>query len=73
MTPQYALISNYKELYFLEASYNPFQSLHIDHIGPLRPNDKGNTLILVMIDTFSRWVEHLPALRSIRNTRRHTL
>jgi hypothetical protein len=38
-------------------SYNPFESLHIDHIGPLPVDDKGNSHILVMIDAFSRWVE----------------
>ena len=53
-------ISNYQEHYFLEASYNPFQCLHIDHIGPLPSDDKGNTHILVMIDAFSRWVELFP-------------
>jgi hypothetical protein len=42
------------------ASYNPFESLHIDHIGPLSSDDKGNTHILVMIDAFSRWIELFP-------------
>ena len=37
---------------FTCASYNPFESLHIDHIGPLSVDDKGNH-ILVMIDAFS--------------------
>jgi hypothetical protein len=45
---------------FTCASYNPFESLHIDHIGPLPVDDKGNSHILVMIDAFSRWVELLP-------------
>ena len=45
---------------FTCASYNPFESLHIDHIGPLPVDDKGNTQILVMIDAFSRWVELFP-------------
>ena len=38
------------------ASYNPLESLHIDHIGSLPTYSKGNTHILVMIDAFSRWV-----------------
>ena len=42
------------------AFYNPFESLHIDHIGPLPSDDKGNTHILVIIDAFSRWVELFP-------------
>jgi hypothetical protein len=45
---------------FTCASYNPFESLHIDHIGPLPVDDKGNSHILVMIDAFSRWVELFP-------------
>ena len=45
---------------FTCASYNPFESLHIDHIGPLPVDDKGNSHILVMIDEFSRWVELFP-------------
>ena len=45
---------------FTCASYNPFESLHIDHIGPLPVDDKGNSHILVRIDAFSRWVELFP-------------
>ena len=45
---------------FTCASYNPFEVLHLDHIGPLRPDEKGNLFILVVIDAFSRWVELYP-------------
>ncbi len=45
---------------FTCASYNLFDSLHIDHIGSLPVDDKGDSHILVMIDTFSRWVELFP-------------
>jgi len=45
---------------FTCASYNPFESLHIDHIGPLPVDDMGNSPILVMIDAFSRWIELFP-------------
>jgi transposase InsO family protein len=45
---------------FTCASYNPFEVLHLDHIGPLRPDEKGNLFILVIIDAFSRWVELYP-------------
>jgi hypothetical protein len=45
---------------FTCASYNPFEVLHLDHIGPLRPDAKGNMFILVIIDEFSRWVELYP-------------
>ena len=47
---------------FTCASYNPFESLHIDHIGPLPVDDKGNKTTGAAE----------AALRSIRNTRRHT-
>jgi hypothetical protein len=42
------------------APYNHFEVLHLDHIGPLRPDAKGNMFILVIIDAFSRWVELYP-------------
>jgi transposase InsO family protein len=45
---------------FTCASYNPFEVLHLDNIGPLRPDAKGHTFILVIIDAFSRWVELYP-------------
>ena len=45
---------------FTCASYNPFEVIHLDHIGPLRPDAQGNMFILVLIDAFSRWVELFP-------------
>ena len=43
---------------FTCASYNPFEVLHFDNIGPLRPDEKGNVYILVdnseLIHLFSR-------------------
>jgi hypothetical protein len=42
------------------ASYNPFEVLHLDHIGPLPKDTHGNEYILVIIDAFSRWVELFP-------------
>ena len=45
---------------FTFASYNPFEVLHLDHIGPLTKDAHGNEFILVIIDTFSRWVELFP-------------
>jgi len=42
------------------ASYNPFEMLHLDHIGPLRTDVNGSMFILVIIDAFSRWVELYP-------------
>jgi len=35
---------------FTCAYYNPFESLHIDHIGPLKVDDKGHSHILVIIE-----------------------
>jgi hypothetical protein len=45
---------------FTCASYHPFEVIHLDHIGPLRPDTHGNMYILVLIDAFSRWVELFP-------------
>ncbi len=45
---------------FTCASYNPFEVLHLDHIGPLRADINGSMFILVIIDAFSRWVELYP-------------
>jgi len=42
------------------ASYNPFEVLHLDHIGLLPVDSHGNEYILVIIDAFSRWVELFP-------------
>ena len=42
---------------FTCASYNPFEVLHLDHIGPLTKDAHGNEYILVIIYAFSRWVE----------------
>ena len=48
---------------FTCASYNPFEEVHLDHIGPLTKDSHGNEYILVIIDAFSRWVELLRRLR----------
>ena len=45
---------------FTCGSYNPFEVLHLDHIGPLTKDVHGNEYILVIIDAFSRWVELFP-------------
>ena len=45
---------------FTCASYNPFEVLHMDHIGPLTKDAQGNEYILVIIDAFSRWDEFSP-------------
>jgi len=45
---------------FTCASYNPFEVIPLDHIGPLKVDDKGHQYILVLIDAFSRCVELFP-------------
>ena len=45
---------------FTCASYNPFEVLNLDHIGPLTKDAHGNEYILVIIDAFSKWVELFP-------------
>ena len=36
------LMSRLKTYPFTCASYNPFEVIHLDHIGPLRPDAQGN-------------------------------
>ena len=45
---------------FTCASYNRFEVLNLDHIGPLTKDALVNEYILVIIDAFSRWVELFP-------------
>ena len=45
---------------FTCASYNPFEVLYLDHIGPLTKDANDNEYVLVIIDAFSRWVELVP-------------
>jgi hypothetical protein len=42
---------------FTTATYEPHQMLNIDTIGPLPEDDDGYCYILVVIDTFTRWIE----------------
>jgi len=46
---------------FTAASLNPMERLNIDTIGPLPPDEYGNCHIIVIIDTFTRFVELYPA------------
>ena len=45
---------------FTTASYEPHQRLNIDTIGPVEKDKDGNVYILVIIDTFTRWIELYP-------------
>jgi hypothetical protein len=49
---------------FTTATYEPHQRLNVDTIGPLPPDADGNCYILVLIDTFSRWIE-LYAIKTV--------
>ena len=42
---------------FTTATHEPHQRLNIDTIGPLPPGADGSCYILVLIDTFTRWIE----------------
>ena len=42
---------------FIGSTYEPMECVQIDHIGPFQKDTRGNTHILVMVDTFSRWTE----------------
>ncbi len=45
---------------FTCATYNPFEVISLDHIGPLVIDENGHQYVLVLIDAFSRWVELYP-------------
>ena len=45
---------------FTCTSYNPFEVIPLDHIGPFNVDNKGNQYILVQVDAFSRFVELFP-------------
>ena len=49
---------------FTTATYDPHQRLNIDTIGPSPPDADGNCYILVLIDTFTRWIEH--AIKTVK-------
>lgn len=46
----------------------PFDTVHIDHVGPFIRSTKGNMFILVMIDAFTRYIY----LKPVRNTKTST-
>jgi len=45
---------------FTTATYEPHQRLNMDTIGPLPEDEDGYCYILVIIDTFTRWIELFP-------------
>jgi hypothetical protein len=45
---------------YKDTPYNPFEVIHLDHIGPLPKDDHGYEYVLVLIDALSRWVELFP-------------
>ena len=45
---------------FVTSSFLPMQRLNVDAIGPLPISERGHTHILVVIDTFTRFVELYP-------------
>ena len=40
----------------------PFQTVHIDHKGPINPPSNGNKRCLVVIDSFSHYIQVYPVL-----------
>jgi hypothetical protein len=45
---------------FTCASYKPMRDIALDTIGPFTMDNRGNVHILVIIDTFSRWMQLTP-------------
>lgn len=49
-----------KALLRASVSGYPFQKLSLDFVGPLPTSSQGNTYILTVLDTFTRWLEAFP-------------
>ncbi len=45
---------------FSTTTFEPQERINIDTIGPLPPGEDGNRLIIVIRDTFTRWIELYP-------------
>lgn len=43
-------------IYPIEKSTVPFQTIHMDHLGPFVKSKRGNTYILTIVDGFSKYV-----------------
>ena len=39
---------------------SPMEKVHLDFLGPFPRNKAGNEYILVMVDSFTKWVECVP-------------
>lgn len=55
-------------LHPIEKVDNPFDTVHIDHVGPFVRSSKGNMHILVIIDAYTRYIY----LKAVKNTKSHT-
>lgn len=42
-------------IYPIEKGNTPFQTIHIDHLGPFVKSKRGNTHILTIVDGFSKY------------------
>ena len=49
-------------LYDLPTTYQPHECLNIDTLVLNQPDKHGNIAIIVVIDTFTRWLEMYPIL-----------
>lgn len=49
----------------IEKVSQPFDTIHLDHVGPFVKSTRGNNYILVIIDAFTRFIY----LRAVRNTK----
>ena len=55
-----------KNTYHLEIPRQgfPFQTLNLDFVGPLPRSTNGNTFLLTVMDSYTRWLEAIPLKRA---------
>lgn len=55
-------------LHPIEKADTPFDTIHVDHVGPFIRSNKGNMYILVIVDAYTRYIY----LKPVRNTKSST-
>jgi len=48
----------------------PWATVCADFVGPLPRSKQGNSMLLVLVDRFSKWTENVPMIRAMTETLR---